>query len=374
MIALLAAVVAAQSLPSNGMVSLTDSQLRAYSAVSEVARQTCGPRNADGHVVNVDGKAGAALNIDKVRQALGSARISIAGGISTSKWSGPLQRDVGAALVSRTACIQKSFEAMVLRLPLTDTTTGKAVPRPPSAAQAYRAANVAGQRATAPQTASGNTNTAGQQIASTAPATNIQIGGPTGTGSVTQNNYLTPVTVDQKRQAREALLTDLSELARYPERGNVELGPSLVQHHFRYKAPRALYILLEKYNHSTIAEVPNGDKLNAFEASYYDFESKTPTFEQGALAKIGAKVPQKTPYAWQIYYEYCINRSAGLAQKSIISETGDMNYGITPEQAELIYQQITTDPDVGPGLTVEGQAIGLFTNLTTELLAGFRDS
>lgn len=371
MLALLVAVATATTAIPSSTDRITESQLRAFRTISEIAKETCGLSPARGQNFHADGGAGAALNIDKLKQVLGSAHVSIGGDLASTRWNGPLQRDIGAALISRTSCVQMSFNAMVLRVPLIDMTTGRTIPKPPNLTRAYRKAADSSPRRE-PETASGNTNTGGQQIAAMAPSTNIEISGPSGNGStITQNNYLTPVTADQKQQAREALLTDLGELARYPERGPATPGPAIIQTHFRSKAPRALYLLLARYNFNTIESVDGGTNLNQFEAQYYEFETHAPAFEERALQRIGSLVPQHTPYAWATFYHYCISRAAAFTPEQVSSINGEMNFGISPDSAETLYQKIKLDPEIGPGLISEVAMINAFTNLTVALLRPF---
>lgn len=341
-----------------------------YRSVSDIAARTCQSPQDVGWTWNVNGDARATVNVDRFKQVLGSGGLTLGGGGNYARWSGPLQKDVGAALASRNDCAEKVFVAMIDHLPLTDSKTGKSVPKPAQPHQAYRAAAPA---TTVTATDSNNSNGAGQQLIAGAQSTNFQVAGPTATGGAAiQYVNIPPVTPDQKQQAHDALLADLAELARYPERNAIELGPSIIQRHFNFKAPRALYLLLAKYTYPTIASVPGGEELNRYEADYYNFENTLPAFEQSGIEKVGEIVAQKQPYVWRSVFEYCVLRAAGATATQLVSANGQPSFGVTPEQEEAIFLKLYTDPKFGPNLKAEADFLQTFTNRAYALLRPFR--
>lgn len=208
------------------------------------------------------------------------------------------------------------------------------------------------------------------------PSTNYATGGPvsSGPGTAVQNNYFgAAVTPDQKQQAREALLVNLRELAAYPERGRVELAPTIVQGTFRFHAPQALYLLLAKYDRDTIAAMPNGADLNIYEREYYGFERSSVDYEASVTNYIGTLVAAKFPSVWRQYYGYALRRAGGISAEAATAADGQLNFGMTSEDEERIYKVLDADLAYGPGLKQGGAYIGYMTNQATALLSRYMD-
>ena len=369
---LLAAVIGSAGLRSDTSALAADT-VPIFRSISDIAARTCQSPQDEGWAWNAHGNAQVYVNVDKLKQVLGSAGVSLSSNGDYDRWHGPLQKDVGTALLSRNDCAAKVFVAMVQYLPLSDSKTGKSLAKPAQPLQTYQRLIASVPVPTAAASASNNSNGAGQQLNVGAPSTNIQIAGPTSSGGpAIQNNYFPPVTADQKQQAHEALLADLTELGRYPERGAVDLGPSIAQQHFRFKVSRALYLLLAKYNYFTIATVSGGDQLNKFEADYYAFESNAPSFEQLVFAKIGADAPQRMTEAWHDLFEYSFVRALGFTPEQFAGGNGQTNFGITPEQEEMVFQKLMADPTTGPSLKAEANFVNSFTSRARELLRPFQ--
>lgn len=346
---------------------------RVFRAISDIASRTCESPQTEGWVWNANGKAGANVDVDRLKRFLGAAGISLDGGAGYSRWRGGLQRDVGSALASRNDCAAKVFVAMIGHLPIVDGKTGKPIQKPSHPFQTFRSIGSRQTQTLGSLVAPSENIVSGQQMNVSAPSTNIQVGGPSANGGpAIQYNYYPPVTADQKTQAHDALVADLTELARYPERGVSDPGPSIVQRHFRFKISRALYVLLSKYNFPTISSVSGGENLNQFVSQYYLLENSAPGFEQIAIEKIGAQVPQKMPIMWSALYEYCLNRALNFTPEQIKNSNGQPNFGITSEEEESLYQKLKIDPQIGPGLSSEANSVDAFTRVARELLKPFQ--
>jgi hypothetical protein len=268
---------------------------------------------------------------------------------------------------------------MVNRLPLADPQNGRPIPKPRQPLVIYRQVQAAAAgSATTPAAAeiSNSGKNSGQQINSTGPSTNYATGGPVsnGPGPAIQNIFFgAAVTPDEKQQAREALLVNLHELAAYPERGAVELSPTIVQRLFRFHAPQALYLLLAKYDRDTITAQPNGNDLNAYERAYYSFEQSSVAYETSVVTHIGTLVATKFPSAWNQYYGYALRRAGGISAADAVAADGQLNYGMTPEDEERIYKLLDADPNYGPGLRQSATNVGQITNQAATVLSRYKN-
>jgi hypothetical protein len=143
---------------------------RAYGAIAEIAKQTCEAPQANGWTVSGNAKAGATVDVNKFKQVLGSAKLAVDAGAYFARWSGPLQKDVGAALMSHNDCAEKIFVAMVEHLPLADMRTGRPFIRPSNPSQSFKA--IIEQKPIL-DVDSNNTNGPGQQLNSESSSSNI---------------------------------------------------------------------------------------------------------------------------------------------------------------------------------------------------------
>ena len=375
---LLAATIVNQSI-SSGQTSANQVNIQSFRAVAQIAAETCSAPQTVGWTLNAKGSAVVSFAPAKLVSRFMTLGGKLGVGGSYDRWSGPLQRDVGSALTARSTCQQTVFVAMVNRLPLVDPQNGRPIPKPRQPLVIYRQVQAdAPASATTPAAAeiSNSGGNSGQQINSTGPSTNYATGGPVsnGSGTAIQNNFFgAAVTPDQKQQAREALLVNLHELAAYPERGAVEPPPTIVQAAFRLHAPRALYLLLAKYDRDTIAAQPNGNELNEYEREYYGFERSSVDYETSVVNHIGTLVAAKFPDAWKQYYGYALRRVAGLPAADVVAADGQLNFGMTPEDEERIYKLLDADPTYGPGLRQSGTNVDRITKQAATVLFRYQN-
>lgn len=348
-------------------------QLENFRAVSEIAKQTCTAPQTVGYTMNANGSAVVSFTPDKLISRFVAFGGKLGAGGSYARWSGPLQRDVGAALAARSNCQQTVFAAMVNRLPLADPSSGRLIPKPSRPLVVFKKVQASAVPASTP--AISNTgNNSGQQINSTAPATINAPNGPvtSGPGTAIQNNYFgAPVTADQKQHARDALLVNLRELAHYPERDEVAPGKAAVLMLFAQKAPRALYLLLSKYDRDTISGIPHGNDLNKYESDYYDFETSSYFLEKQAITHIGTLVESRENFAWSQCYHYALLRAAGMTADSIKGSWGGMYTGMTDAEIERVFNALMKDQNYGPAIRKSAAGISSFTERAQNILKLF---
>lgn len=361
----LSAPVAAKTAP------YSKAQIENFRAVSNIAKQTCTAPETVGYTMNANGSAVVSFAPDKLISRFVAFGGKLGAGGAYARWSGPLQRDVGAALAARSNCQQAVFAAMVNRLPLADPSNGRLIPKPSRPITIFKQV----QASAAPIPAISNTgNNSGQQINSTASATINAPNGPTtnGPGSAVQYNYFgAPVTADQKQQARDALLINLREIAHYPERGSVDRGPTIMLNTFEFKAPHALYVLLSKYDRDTISSLPHGDELNRYELDYYKYELSSLAFERRVLPHIGEISGIRWGVAINQCYIHAILRASGWTMAQVKGAQTEANIMMTTDEHERIFNILISDPNYGPELKKSVENVTLFTNRTNELLKLF---
>lgn len=349
------------------------SDLRVYRAVAKIAGETCVAPETTGWSVAANGSGTVSFAPAKLVARFAGLGVKLGGDASYQRWSGVLQKDVGPALIARMSCQEAVFVAMVNTLPLIDRQSGRRIVKPLRPVDAFRFLESRGVEPP-PAVINAGPNT-GQQISATGTSANYATGGPVanGAGSAIQNIYFgAAVTPDQKQQAHDALLLNLRELAAYPERGSVEPGPTLVQQIFRFREPRALYLLLAKYDRETINSLPNGPALNDFELTYYRFEQDASDYETHVMTHIGTLVRAKFRPAWETYYEYAIRRMAGLPAEQLHAAEGQLNFDITAEDEEHVFAVLRDDSQFGPGLKQIAGAIDHFTREADGVLQPYR--
>jgi hypothetical protein len=68
--------------------------------------------------------------------------------------------------------------------------------------------------------------------------------------------------------------------------------------------------------------------------------------ENHLLISIGRRVSVQFPQAWRIFLRYIIMRFAALTQEDIVALGNFLNYGITWDEAENVFGQLSDDETV----------------------------
>lgn len=170
------------------------------------------------------------------------------------------------------------------------------------------------------------------------------------TGGVTAGLYINqvpPVTDQQKADALLQIQSEIEELSTFRDRPDIPEPRTLLERISVDTTPHQLFIILNKYYKDTIKNVPNiGANLYKFKLDYYNFEKREYDFESECTRSIGKYVKVQFSHGWSIYFRYFMLRAAGLSQRQIIEGGNFLNYGITWEDAEDIFNKLMNDDEI----------------------------
>jgi len=139
--------------------------------------------------------------------------------------------------------------------------------------------------------------------------------------------------------------SEIAELGRFPDGPDVAPPRTLLEAMMKNKLSTRIFGTLEHYNKSEITGIPgSGEMLYHFKEDYYDFQSAARGWEDDLTTKIGQKVSVRFRQAWQIYLRYVILRLDGQTKQSIIDQGNFLNYGITWDDAERVFLDLSNDP------------------------------
>lgn len=150
--------------------------------------------------------------------------------------------------------------------------------------------------------------------------------------------------IDDEAAAR--IRSEVAKLIRYPDAvGDNTQPPTLLESLLTNKLPRRLFDLLMTYEERDLGEVPGiGQSLRDHLENYYDFRQRTLATEQLLVDRIGQLVSVRIAVAWRIYLKYAIMRFAGASEADIIGWGDFLNYSITWEDAERVFNLLSNEP------------------------------
>jgi hypothetical protein len=169
-------------------------------------------------------------------------------------------------------------------------------------------------------------------------------------GGVTAGLYINqapPVTAQQKEEALLSLQSELEELSNFPNRPDGQQPRTYFEMLAAQQMPRRLYTILTKYYKPTIESVPTiGADLFNYKTKYYEFQEKEYNFENELTTQIGRLTQTQFREGWGLCLRYFIMRTHGLSKEQIISGGNFLNYGISWDDAERIFNELLKSPDV----------------------------
>jgi hypothetical protein len=144
------------------------------------------------------------------------------------------------------------------------------------------------------------------------------------------------------------LRSDVSKLLRFPAAIPDAVAPAtFTERHLSNQLPRRLFDLLMRYEESDVVEVPGiGAILRDHLSAYYGFREDVLKMENDLLPRIGQIVTVEFPSAWNILLNYVVMRFGGLSKGAIVSGGNFLNYGITWDEAERVFVQLSQDTTV----------------------------
>ena len=91
---------------------------------------------------------------------------------------------------------------------------------------------------------------------------------------------------------------------------------------------------------------------------YYSFRQEATGLEHQLMIRIGALWKPSLAPAMQIHVRYSVMRFAGNAPDRISTGVDFLNYGITWESAEKMFQKLSEDPSLGTQVSALFQSHG----------------
>jgi hypothetical protein len=144
------------------------------------------------------------------------------------------------------------------------------------------------------------------------------------------------------------LRSEVKKLLRFPAAiSDSSEIPTLIEQLAADKSPRHLFELLMQFDEKDIREVPEiGDTLQKQRDGYYRFREQAMRVESDLISRVGRIVGVRFPQAWGIYLRYVLMRFGGMSKDAIISAGNFLNFGITWDDAERVFQSLSEDASV----------------------------
>ena len=147
--------------------------------------------------------------------------------------------------------------------------------------------------------------------------------------------------------AAAALRSQITKLLKFPEavaRSSETVPNSILEGQFTNQLPRRLFDQLMTYDEKLVKEVPIiGGTLYSFIENYYAHRVQTSMTEDNVVIRIGTLGGAQFRQAWEILYRYCVMRFCKISKEDIIRQGNFLNYGITWESAEQVFDSLQKD-------------------------------
>ncbi len=115
------------------------------------------------------------------------------------------------------------------------------------------------------------------------------------------------------------------------------------------RMPRRLFDLLMKYDESDVIEVPViGQTLHSHMPDYHRFREGAASVEQELMQKLPALWSPPYPGALRIHARYSVSRFSGMSPADLRSGVNFLNFDITWDRAEKVFEQLAADTSVVP--------------------------
>lgn len=143
--------------------------------------------------------------------------------------------------------------------------------------------------------------------------------------------------------------SETAKLIRFPKAYPDSSRPqTILEQLLTNKLPRQLFELLMQFNEKDIQEVPVvGSALHKHLSDYYSFQEGLISLESELMSKIGTMVSVRFRQGWAIYLKYCLLRFCGRDPQEIQGGGNFLNYEITWQDAERVYQTLAGDALIG---------------------------
>lgn len=144
-------------------------------------------------------------------------------------------------------------------------------------------------------------------------------------------------------EVADRLRSEVRRLLRFPDAiADNSPPPTKLERLLVDTLPRKLFDLLMQYDEQDVMEVPGiGPALHEHLTSYYAFRRQALDIEGMLMETIGGLVGVRFSQAWRILLQYVVMRFAGTTREQIEAGPNFLNYGITWEEAEKTFQQLS---------------------------------
>lgn len=147
--------------------------------------------------------------------------------------------------------------------------------------------------------------------------------------------------------------SDASNLLHYPEASrDIAAPPTMFEAMLINKLPGRLFDLLYAYDDNAILNVPNvGALLRDHKIAYYSFRQGVSKLEDSLMLRVGEKVQVRFRQAWRIYLQYLLARFGGNSKEQIIAHGNFLNYDITWDDCERLFEDLSKDQSLSKALS-----------------------
>ena len=145
--------------------------------------------------------------------------------------------------------------------------------------------------------------------------------------------------------AAAGLRSQITKLLKFPDAfPETAATASILERQFIDQLPRRLFDLLMAHDEKLIKEIPRvGASLCSHVEGYYALRQQLTRAEEDVITKAGTLCGAKFRQAWVILYKYCIMRFGEIPKEDIVHQGNFLNYGITWESAEQVFEALKAD-------------------------------
>jgi len=150
--------------------------------------------------------------------------------------------------------------------------------------------------------------------------------------------------VPSAQERTDRLQSDVAKLLRFPDATPDTSKPSsLLERILRNRLPLRLFDLLASQDERDVRAIPT---LHKYFTDYYEFRQHANALEEQTMQSIGQTVKVRFRAGWAIYLQYAIMRFGGRSKQDIILGGDFLNYDITWDDAERVFNELSKKDDV----------------------------
>jgi hypothetical protein len=146
-------------------------------------------------------------------------------------------------------------------------------------------------------------------------------------------------------EVAEQLRSSVKRLLRFPDAvADHQQNLCLMETLLTDQMPRRLFELLMQYDEQDVVEMREiGLRLHEHMAAYHGFRQSITALETDLMQRLPSLWNPPLPGALNIHARYCALRFAGMTAEELRSGVNFLNYEITWDRAEKVFEQLATD-------------------------------